>query len=121
MTLEDIQSALKNSLKSQCPPLRISKDNQSVMEVTGTKEVMQGKQKVAGHYFASVVPKAKDIRMYFFPIYTHASEFQLSEKLGKMLKGKSCFHINKLDDELILEIDQIVSKGIQLYQNDQLI
>ncbi len=82
---------------------------------------MQGKQKVDGHYFASIVPKPKDIRLYFFPIYTHADQFNLSPELRKMLKGKSCFHIRKLDDELSSEIASMIDLGIHLYRTDELI
>lgn len=83
---------------------------------------MQGKQKADGCYFGSIVPKPKDIRLYYFPIYTHASEFTwISDELRKCLKGKSCFHIKKLDDELIGDISAMISKGIDLYEKDDLI
>jgi len=73
--LPDIQSALHKLFKAHVPPLQIRKDNENVFEVAGMKEAMQGKQKVDGYYFGSVVPKPKDIRLYYFPIYTHVSEF----------------------------------------------
>ena len=76
--LTEIQETLKAILKSQIPPLRIRKDEPNVFEVCGTKEAMQGKQKVDGYYFASVVPKPKDVRLYYFPIYTHVDAFSLS-------------------------------------------
>lgn len=92
-----------------------------MLEVCGKKEVMQGKQKVDGYYFASIVPKPKDIRLYFFPIYTHADAFSPSEELNKCLKGKSCFHIKKLSPELETEITEMVKKGVELYDADGLI
>ena len=83
---------------------------------------MQGKQKVDGIYFASVVPKPKDIRLYFFPIYTHAAGFEnISEGLQKCLKGKSCFHIKKLSPELESDITAMVKRGVDLYKKDELI
>ncbi|MDC1211984.1 hypothetical protein N8Z73_00745 [bacterium] len=90
-------------------------------EFEGTKPGMQGKQKVDGYYFASILPKPKDCRLYFFPIYTHADEFELSDELKKCLKGKSCFHIKKLSNELEIEIKGMIEKGVNLYLADGLI
>lgn len=98
------------------------KTKEGQIEYSGTFEVMQGKQKVDGHYFASIVEKPKDVRLYFFPIYTHKESFpSLSEELGKMLKGKSCFHIKKLDDGLKKEIHNLLNLGLELYKKDKLI
>ena len=115
--IKQIQEILSGLLKEHIGPLRIRKENEQVLELCGTIETMQGKQKVDGIYFASVVPKPKDIRLYFFPIYTHKDAIgSLSEDLSKMLKGKSCFHIKRLDDTLIQEISTMISKGVSTYQ-----
>lgn len=115
--IKQIQEILSGLLKEHIGPLRIRKENKQVLELCGTIETMQGKQKVDGIYFASVVPKPKDIRLYFFPIYTHKDAIGfLSEDLSKMLKGKSCFHIKRLDDTLIQEISTMISKGVSTYQ-----
>ena len=119
--LKEIQTTLKEMLHAQAPALRIRHDEAAKFEACGTKEVMQGKQKVDGHYFASVIPKAKDIRLYFFPIYTHVDEFSLSPDLKKFLKGKSCFHIKKLTPEVEEEIKGMILKGVDLYEGDGLI
>ena len=92
--LSDIQQSLQSLFKKHVPPLQIRKDNAATFEVAGTKEAMQGKQKEDGFYFRSVVPKPKNIRLYYFPIYTYPSSFEdISLELRKCLKGKSCFHI----------------------------
>ena len=83
---------------------------------------MQGKQEVEGIYFASVVPKPKDVRLYFFPIYTHKEEFvEISENIRKCLKGKSCFHIKNMNLELEVEIISMIEKGIEVYKKNDLI
>lgn len=120
--LAEIQETLKLLMRDHVPPLQIRKDNENVFELAGTREVMQGKQLVDGYYFGSVVPKPKDIRLYFFPIYTHPNKFgPLSETLKRYLKGKSCFHIKKLTPELEKEISQMIDLGVSLYQKDELI
>jgi hypothetical protein len=119
--VSEIQEALKGILKAHVPALRIRKNEPSILEMYGTKEVMQGKQKVDGYYFASVIPKAKDCRLYYFPIYTHKDEFSLSKELQKALKGKSCFHIKKMSAEIEKEIGEMVKKGVEIYDEDGLI
>ena len=91
-------------------------------EVSGTVEAMQGKKKVDGIYFSSVVPKPKDVRFYFFPTYTHKEQIgELPENLKKALKGKSCFHIKYMDEELEKNLKDMVSMSIGLYQKDGLL
>ncbi|QNR22776.1 hypothetical protein [Croceimicrobium hydrocarbonivorans] len=119
--LAEIQSFLAQSLKEQCPPLRVRKEGPGGLEVCGRKETMQGKQKVDGYYFASTAAKPKDIRFYFFPIYTDPELFQLSEGLQKMLKGKSCFHVKKLSEEQQAEIRKIIALGVNRYNEKELI
>lgn len=116
--ITEIQAILIGILNAQVPPLKVRSDSVMGFEVAGTKETMQGKQKVDGMYFASIVPKPKDVRLYFFPIYTHPHEFDLSIELKKCLKGKSCFHIKKLDDALETEIKAMVAKGIEIFRRE---
>mgnify|MGYP003646904649 CR=1 FL=1 len=122
MELPEIQQKLHFLLKTHVPPLKVRKASEEIFEVCGTKPAMQGRQKVDGFYFASVVPKPRDIRFYFFPIYTHQNKFEaLSPAMQKCLKGKSCFHFKALDESLIKELSGMISLGVQLYQKDNLI
>lgn len=102
-------------------PLKIAKSSEAMVEYSGTIEVMQGKQKVQGHYFSSVMLKDKDVRFYFIPIYMHPEAFQLSIPLQKMLKGKSCFHLKQVDDVVMKELSQLIRLGLELLKKDGLI
>lgn len=120
--LIEIREALVASFDKYLPPLRVSKSRYECFEVEGTIKAMQGKKEVDGFYFATVVPKPKDIRLYFFPIYTHVDAYKdLSDEMRKCLKGKSCFHIKKLSTEMEKEIHRMIAKGVELYQRDKLI
>jgi len=120
--VDTLWATLKAALLTQVPPLRVAKDEPNNFELAGTKPVMQGKQKVDGHYFASLVPKPKDVRFYFFPIYTHANEFgALSPDLQKALKGKSCFHIKQLSPEMEKELHQMLTQGVEIYRREGLV
>lgn len=114
--LDQIQAWLHQSLKSLGAPLQVRKEGEQGLEIAGTKRVMQGKQEVDGFYFASTVRKPKDIRLYFFPIYTDPDLYSLSADLNKMLKGKSCFHIKKLDEALKAELSDMMERGKKRYE-----
>ncbi|MEZ5031850.1 MAG: hypothetical protein R2787_10655 [Saprospiraceae bacterium] len=117
-----IQQTLQEIFQAHTPPLQLRQAGPGGMEFAGTIPTMQGKQKVDGIYFASIVPKPKDVRLYFFPIYTHASQFTgISASLRKCLKGKSCFHIKALDDEMTRDIQDMVQTGVRLYQEDGIV
>ena len=116
-TVEEIQNTLISLLKKHQPSLKINAETEVKFEVSGTIPTMQGKQKVDGFYFSSVIPKAKDCRLYFFPIYTDADAFaNISPELRKCLKGKSCFHIKKMDEQLEKDIEAMIDKGIEIYR-----
>jgi hypothetical protein len=121
-TPQEIFDFLLHELESLTPELRFRQKTAETLELCGLKETMQGKQKVDGFYFASAVLKPKDCRLYFFPIYTHTAAFEhISPTLRKMLKGKSCFHLKKLNAELQSEISLMLKTGLELYQKDDLI
>ena len=122
MDLHSLNEQIRALLKKHIGVLKISKENDAQLEVCGTVETMQGKKKVDGIYFASVVPKPKDIRFYYFPIYTHKDHFpSLSPALSKMLKGKSCFHLKNVDAAVLAELDDMIKLGITLYQKDSML
>jgi hypothetical protein len=121
MEVEEIRQTLVDILSAKTPPLRTKGNSPNGQVFEGTKPALQGNQKVDGYYFASIVPKPKDCRLYFFPIYTHVDQFSLSPELKKQLKGKSCFHIKKLTPELKEEITEMIDLGVQIYLKEELI
>jgi len=120
--VEEIRETLVDILKQHEELLRVTSDTFDKFEVTGTVEAMQGKKKVEGFYFASVIPKPKDVRFYFFPVYTHMNKLgELSDNLKKALKGKSCFHIKYMDEELKSDLEDLVDRSVTLYKADGLL
>lgn len=54
---------------------------------------------------------------YFMPVYVEDDMKALfGERLLKLLKGKSCFHVKALDEELEKQISEALEKGFKLYQ-----
>ena len=117
--ISEIRERLKTLLLAHHTVLKVKVDKETNFEVSGTIEATQGKQMVDGVYFSSLVPKAKDIRFYFYPAYTHPTQFEdISPELAKLKKGKSCFHIKYLDDELETELTELIAKAIAVYQKE---
>ncbi|MDZ7848238.1 MAG: hypothetical protein U5L96_16610 [Owenweeksia sp.] len=121
--VKEMREKLTSLLMDHQGLLEVAEDSPEKFEVQGTVPTMQGKKQVDGIYFASVVPKPKDVRLYFFPIYTHAADFkgQLPQALRKSLKGKSCFHLKKIDEEQEQNLRQLITRGVELYKKDGLL
>lgn len=121
--VSEMQSILVKMLKTHENVFKIVSDTTDKFEVNGTKPAMQGKKKVEGHYFATLMAKPKDVRFYFFPAYTHADEIKplMNEMVTKFLKGKSCFHIKKMDESIQENLKAVIDKGVELYQRDGLL
>lgn len=69
-------------------------------------------------FFAGLVIQKDYVGFYFMPVYIEPKNKEFTpENLQKSLKGKSCFHIKKLDNDLIQTIDRLLSKGVEMYQN----
>ncbi len=79
-------------------------------------------EKKEGVHFASLLVQKGYIGLYLMPIYvdpllknsTHPSLLQL-------LKGKSCFHIKKLDDTLKVHVENAIQAAYELYASKGLL
>lgn len=120
--LNEIRAKLTALLNEHASVLKTTADTEEKFEVSGTIEAMQGKKKVEGIYFSTVMPKPKDVRLYFFPTYSHKEQLgELPENLKKALKGKSCFHIKQMDDEMEQNLRTLIKRSVELYQEDGLL
>ena len=121
--LQEINAHLQKILLKHSAILKTKSTHEGHIEVSGTIEAMQGKKKVDGIYFASVVPKPKDVRFYFFPLYTHKDGLDplVTPDLRKALKGKTCFHVKSLTNDMISDLQRITDEAVILFQKDNLL
>lgn len=78
--------------------------------------VIEGKKR-SEVFFASVVIQKEHVGFYYMPVYAEPDMKKiLDPNLLKLLKGKSCFHIKKLDDTLMSEIEDALAAGFKLYK-----
>lgn len=68
-------------------------------------------------YLAGGLVQKGYVGFYFMPIYTIPElRFELHPELLKCLKGKSCFHIKKMNDETAWQIKEALTKGYNAYK-----
>lgn len=68
-------------------------------------------------FFASVEIHKGHVGFYFMPVYAEPDMKSIfDDNLLKLLKGKSCFHIKKLDDLLMGQIEDALAEGFRLYK-----
>jgi len=68
-------------------------------------------------FFASVQINKGHVGFYFMPVYAEPDMKQVfDENLLQLLKGKSCFHIKELDEQLLNQIEESLAEGYRLYK-----
>ena len=118
--LDEIFDRLEASLRRYVPPLAARTGG-----VRGKRDCQLWSEKaveVAGRkrdevYFAGLIIQKSYVGFYFMPVYTHSEQAAVfaPELLG-LLKGKSCFHVKRLDDELAGHVDAALASGFELYR-----
>jgi len=71
-------------------------------------------------YFAGLKILKSEVTLHFMLIYTNPEVKDiLHPNLLALLKGKSCFHIKKLDDLLMEHIADALDKGYKIYKQNE--
>ena len=114
--LLDIFGRLRAILKKYEDPLRPKFDLEGKYDLWSFKEVEIAGRKRREVFFASIIIQSRYVGLYFMPVYAEESlkEF-FPERLLKLLKGKSCFHVKELDEELEQQISDALERGYRLY------
>jgi hypothetical protein len=77
---------------------------------------VQGKAR-DGVYFASALVQKGYVGFYLMPVYTDAfAKKAIAPDLLKLLKGKSCFHIKKLDENLKRQVLHALEAGYACFK-----
>ncbi|MFX0005453.1 MAG: hypothetical protein ACFFAV_01870 [Candidatus Hermodarchaeota archaeon] len=94
-----------------------AKQKKAGYHLYGSKRISIFGKKSQPTYIAGVIQQKSYISFYFSPIYSHPELFSdISPNLRKVLKGKSCYNINKTSPQLLIEIESILEKGINKYK-----
>ena len=118
--LDAIFDRLEASLLGYVPPLAARTGG-----VTGKRDCQLWSEKaveVRGRkrdevYFAGLILQKGYVGFYFMPVSTHSEQTAVfAPGLLALLKGKSCFHVKRLDDELAGHVDAALATGFDLYR-----
>ena len=112
-----IFSSLKGLLEAYRPPLVAKVEDKRRLDLVSVKQVVIEGRKRPEVYFASIIIQKGYVGFYFMPVYSTPGmkEFFAPELLS-LLKGKSCFHIKKLDKQLLAQIRKTLKDGFKLYK-----
>lgn len=119
--LDEIFDRIERSLRRYSPPLAARTGT-----VRDKRDVHLWSEKaveVAGRprdevFFAGAIVQKGYVGFYFMPVYSDADKKELfAAELLRLLKGKSCFHVRALDDELLRAVDDALEGGFELYRD----
>ena len=114
--LQEIFAKLRPLLARYQPPLVSKHDDERYYDLWSVKDLVIEGRKRKEVYFAGLIIQKGYVGFYFMPVYSDAEvkDFFKPELLSR-LKGKSCFHIKKLDEALLGQIDEALQRGYALY------
>lgn len=119
MTIDrkEIFDQIKLLMKKYEKPLVARSDYDSRYELWSEKEIEIGGRKRKDIFFAGLIIQSSYVGFYFMPIYTDTSLKDIfAPELLSTLKGKSCFHIKKLDKKILSQIKRSLDVGFNLYK-----
>lgn len=115
--LPEIYQQLKRILKKYEPPFVAKSDNEWRYELWSVKDVVIAGRARKEVWFASLIIQRDYVGFYYMPVYTNSQMKKVFKKeLLSTLKGKSCFHIKKLDKTLKSQIREALETGFRLYK-----
>lgn len=92
-------------------------NSETTYELMSEKIVEIEGRKREGVSFAAIKILKEKVVLYFMPAYVEEDlKSLIHPDLFKLLKGKSCFHIKKLDDTLMEQINDALIAGFTLYK-----
>jgi len=113
----EIFKQLKQILSKYSPPLTAVSDFEGRYELVSKKPTEFMGRKRPEMYFGAAIIQSNYVGLYLMHVYMSADYLKkISPDLMKTLKGKSCFHIKTLDDNLIKQIKTAVKDGMECYR-----
>jgi hypothetical protein len=115
--LNTIFQALKDLLSPYAPPLVPKMDDASHYDLWSIKDLVIEGRKRKEVYFAGLIIQKGYVGFYFMPVYADTDQKGVfAPELLKLLKGKPCFHIRKLTQELLDKVRSALQTGYEAYQ-----
>jgi len=111
--VEEIQALLEK----YTPPLEVRTDAKGGYHLWSVKNIVVAGRKRKEMYFAGVVPQKGYIGFHYMPVYTNPEQKStFRPELLSLLKGKSCFHVRRLEPAVKKQIKDALAFGFRLYK-----
>jgi hypothetical protein len=115
--LQEIFTAIRKEMAAYQPPLQPKTDTERYYDLWSFKDLVIEGRKRKEIFFAGVIIQKEHVGFYFMPVYAEPHvKGLIKPELLKLLKGKSCFHLKKLDEELTTQIQQALKNGFASYK-----
>ena len=100
-------------------PIKLRGGESGQMMLVSEKEIVIDGRKKNELWFAGLLIQKGYVGFYFMPVYVETEIKKIFKpELLNLLKGKSCFHIKKLDKELEVQIKSALQMGYDLYKKN---
>ena len=115
--LPAIFTQLRELLKAYQPPFLSKSNDDAHYDLWSVKDLVVEGRKRKEVFFAGLIIHKNYLGFYYMPVYVDTQIKDIfAPELLKLLTGKSCFHIKKLDDQLMAQIEKALRAGFELYQ-----
>jgi hypothetical protein len=115
--LQAIFTTIKKEMAVYQSPFQPKNDKERYYDLWSFKDLVIEGRKRKEVYFAGVIVQKDYVGFYYMPVYAEPEIKALFKpELLKLLKGKSCFHIKTLDEELLRQIREALAAGYRQYQ-----
>ncbi len=113
----DVFAAVRALMERYSPPLTVTSDFDSRYELTSLTPVQIAGRRKDRVYFAGLIIQSSYVGFYFMPVYADSTIGEvLDPALLKLLKGKSCFHLETIDDQMLGHLSAALDRGFELYR-----
>jgi hypothetical protein len=117
--LTEMFNRVKTLMQAYSPPLTPKMDDAAHYDLWSVKDLVIDGRKRKEVYFSGLVIQKSYVGFYYMPIYSNtALKNVFAPELLKLLKGKSCFHLKKLDAALLEQIRAGLKVGYEIYQKN---
>jgi hypothetical protein len=118
--LDAIFDSLAEALLRHSPRLTVREDASSLkrnLQLWSERAVEIAGRRLSEVYYGGAIVQRGYVGFYLMPVYTHAEQESLfAPELLSLLKGKSCFHVKRLDESLLAHVEDALAKGLELYR-----
>ena len=114
--LKEIFLVIKQEIAVYQPPLMPKNDTERYFDLWSFKDLVIEGRKRKEVFFAGTIIQKGYVGFYYMPVYAEPLvKVLFKSELLRLLKGKSCFHVKSLDEELTAQIKQALAVGFDLY------